>query len=133
MNQELDQAGLFGPELTQHAQQRSKSLSPGTRMRGAVTGLPSDVGPQALLDVLTTIGERGVDAVVLALDPTPSLGPRDIDVVLRSLNGAIPHAVIVSVDSHPRSPDAPVPVFASDGAAITALGVLLHARTPHAA
>ena len=114
VNQEFDEAGLFGPDLTQHAEQRSKSLSPGTRMRGAVTALDSDVGPQALLDVLTTIGERGVDAVVLALDPTPFLGQRDIDGVLRSLNGAIPHAVIVNVDSHPRSPNAPVPVFASD-------------------
>jgi len=130
VNQELDEAGLFGPDLTQHAEQRSKSLSPGTRMRGAVTALASDVGPQALLDVLTTIGERGVDAVVLALDPTPFLGQRDIDCVLRSLNGAIPHAVIVNVDSHPRSPNAPVPVFASDGAAISALGELLHARNP---
>ena len=79
---------------------------------GAVTALASDVGPQALLDVLTTIGERGVDAVVLALDPTPFLGPRDIDGVLRCLNGAIPHVVIVNVDSHRRSPNAPVPVFA---------------------
>jgi hypothetical protein len=90
VNHALDQAGLFGPDLTQHAEQRTKCLSPGTRMRGAVTALASDVGPQALLDVLTTIGERGVDAVVLALDPTLSLGTRDIDGVLRSLNGAIP-------------------------------------------
>ena len=102
-------------------------------MRGAVTALPSDVGPRALLDVLTTIGERGVDAVALALDSTPSLGQRNIDCVLRSLTRAIPHAVIVNVDSHPRSRNPPVPVFASDGAAITALGELVHARTPQAA
>ena len=84
-------------------------------MRGAVTALASDVGPQALLAVLTTLGERGVDAVVLALDPTPSLKQRDIDRVLRGLNRAIPHAVIVNVDSHPCPRDAPVPVFAPRG------------------
>lgn len=133
VNDELDQAGLFGPDLTQHAEQRSKILSPGTRMRGAVTALASDVGPQALLAVLTTLGERGVDAVVLALDPTPSLKQRDIDRVLRGLNRAIPHAVIVNVDSHPCPRDAPVPVFGSDGAAITALGELVHARARQAA
>jgi hypothetical protein len=66
------------------------------------------VGPQALFDVLTTIGERGVDAVVLTLESTPSHGQRDIDCVLRGLNSrAIPHAVIVNVHSHPRS--RPVP------------------------
>jgi len=43
------------------------------------------VGTQALFDVLTIIGERGVDAVVLTLESTPSLGQRDIDCVLRSL------------------------------------------------
>jgi hypothetical protein len=62
------------------------------------------MAPQALFDVLTTIGERGVDAVVLPLDSTPFLGQRDIDCVLRSLTPrAVPVAVIVNVDSHPRS------------------------------
>jgi hypothetical protein len=62
------------------------------------------VGTQALFDVLTTIGERGVDAVVLILESTPCLGQRDIDCVLRSLNRRpSPHTVIVNVDSHPRS------------------------------
>jgi hypothetical protein len=63
----------------------------------------------------------------------PLLGQRDIDGVLRSLNRDIPHAVINSVDSHPWSRSAPVPVFASDGASNTSLGELMHARTSQAA
>jgi hypothetical protein len=39
----------------------------------------------------------------------------------------------LAVDSHPCSRDAPVPVFGSDGAAITALGELVHARARQAA
>jgi hypothetical protein len=124
----LARAGLLGPDLTQHAEQRSKSLSPGTQMGGAVTALAPDVAPQVLLDVLTTIGERGVDAVVVALGSTPALGRHNIDRVLRDLGRAIPPVVIVSVDPDPRSPGGPVPVFASDGAAITALGEVRHAR-----
>lgn len=128
VDRELARASLLGPDLTQHAEQRSKSLSPGSQMRGPVTALAPDVAPQVLLDVLTTIGERGVDAVVVALVSTPALGRRDIDRVLRTLKRAIPHVVIVKVDPNSLSPSAPVPVFASDGAAITALGEVADAR-----
>jgi acyl-CoA synthetase (NDP forming) len=128
VDEEMARASLLGPDLTQHAEQRSKSLSPGTRMSGAVTAVASDVAPQVLLDVLTTIGERGVDAVVVALVSTSALGRREIEQVLRDLKRAIPHVVIVNVDPHPRSPRAPVPVFASDGGAITALGEVVHAE-----
>jgi hypothetical protein len=128
VDRELARASLLGPDLTQHAEQRSKSLSPGSQMRGPVTALASDVAPQVLLDVLTTIGERGVDAVVVALVSTPALGRSDIDRVLRTLKRLIPHVVIVKVDPHPRSPSAPVPVFASDRGAIAALGEVVHAR-----
>jgi hypothetical protein len=113
---ELALAGMVGPDLTQHAEQRSKSLSRGAQMRGAVTALASDVTPHALLDVLTTIcRESGVDAVVLALTPSRALGRFDIERLLRNLRRAIPEVVIVSVDRHARSPSAPVPVFADDG------------------
>jgi acyl-CoA synthetase (NDP forming) len=124
----LARASLLGPDLTQHVEQRSKSLSPGTQMSGAVTALAPDVAPQVLLDVLTTIGERGVDAVVVALVSTAALGRREIEQVLRDLQRAIPHVVIVRVDPRPRSPSAPVPVFASDDGAITALGEVVHAK-----
>lgn len=129
VNRRVGQAGLLGPDLTQHAEQRSKFLSPGTQMSEAVTSLACDVSPEVLLAVLATIGERGVDAIVLALASTPPVGRRDLDRVLRNLKRTIPHVVIVNVapGPGPGSRNAPVPVFASEGAAITALGEVQHA------
>jgi hypothetical protein len=124
----LADANLQGPDLTQYAEQRSKCLSRGTQMSGAVTALAPDVAPQVLLEVLTTVGERGVDAMIVALVPTGALGRRDIDWVIRTLKRSMPHVVIVNVDPEWRSHSAPVPVFASASGAITALGEVVHCR-----
>lgn len=124
----LADANLHGPDLTQHAEQRSKCLSPGTQMSGAVMAIAPDVTPQVLLEVLTTVGERGVDAVMAALVPTGALQRRDIDWVLRTLKRSMPHVVVVKVDPESRSHSAPVPVFASASSAITALGEVVQCR-----
>lgn len=109
MDQKLASASLQGPDLTRHLEQRSKCMSPGMQMGGAVAPLAPDIAPQVLLAVLATVGERDVGAVVVALVPTRAFGRRDSDRVLRTLKRSMPHLVVVNVDPESRSHTAPAP------------------------
>jgi GNAT superfamily N-acetyltransferase len=129
VNRRLASAQLYGPDLTQHAEQRSKLLCPGIELHSAVIALPGDATAGAFGGVLETLAsEAGVDAVVLAAT-LPRRRERDeLDRVVRTVRQDQPDVVIIEVDpDHLRDAGGPVPVFDSDGRAVDVLTSLMHA------
>jgi len=131
VNRQLAGAGLLGPDLTQYAEQRSKVLAPGTRMRGAVLSLGPDVSADSFSNVLSTVtDEKGVDVVVVAPSAGPHLHRGDVERVLGTLRQSHPDVVVVAVDQGTGRRAAPwrssvVPVFDSDTHALSALAGLI--------
>ena len=83
----LEEAGLLPADVTQHCDMRTRFVAPTATHTGGSVILPRGTADASLRAVLATLAEDpGVDAVVVAVDPTPWPGAqlaRTLDAVSR--------------------------------------------------
>ncbi len=130
----LEEAGLLPADVTQHCDMRTRFVAPTATHTGGSVTLPRGTADASLRAVLATLAEDpGVDAVVVAVDPTPWPGAqlaRTLDAVSREY----PRVTVVAAFPLARSARAravgTVPCFTDLRRAARALAAAVTAPEP---